>query len=644
MPALAMNLKLAGRLATVVGAGRVAARKIRALRAAGARVRVVAPRLGPEVREIGELEIRERAYRSGDLDGCTLAVAATDDELVNAAVVAESRKLGILCSDASDPERGDFTLPATLRVDRITIAADTEGASPPFAKRILRELSATLNPHYAPAAHTLGAIRAHARSIADSAQRTAVLRAASELPLEELAAMHPRDVERYVNDQTLHTDALAAPVPAALVCASRGSQLALVQARTVAATLAQQGIATTILTLTTLGDKYQDRSLASLGSQNVFVKELESALRDGRAAYAVHSCKDLGSEIPEDMRLVAISAREDPRDAFCSQTYASFFELPPGARVGTSSMRRRSQLLSLRPDLHYLDLRGNVDTRLTKLRAGDYDAVVLAMAGLKRLGQRATYTVPFESGDVVPAAAQGALAIEMRNEDSAVARAIRDCINHPPSELAIVAERATLRTLHAGCQAPVGVHAAFSGDVLQLEGIIVSADGMERVRARRAAPVRTLSDAQALGRDVGAQLLESGGGEILARPLNTGKLTGKLIVLPRTQERPSRIAEALSAEGAQVIEFRADEARAAFPGERRPDMIVFASSGSVAVARSVFGDDPAAGGAVAAAMGPASAAAACEGGYTVAVTAPEAQVNVLVSAVRDYLLRGGSRT
>jgi len=639
-----MNLKLSGRLATVVGAGSVAVRKIRALRAAGARVRVVAPHLGQDVREFGELEIRERAYRPGDLDGSVLVVAATDDDRVNAAVIAEARDLGILCSDAGDPERGDFTLPATLRVDRITLAADTEGASPPFARRILRELSATLNPHYAPAVQTLAAIRAHARGVGDSGQRAAVLRAASELPLERLAAMHPRDIERYVSEYTQEPGAPAATVRDALVCATRGSQLALVQARTVAAVLAQRGIATTVLTLATLGDKNQDRSLASLGSQNVFVKELESAVRDGRAAYAVHSCKDLGSELPEDMRLVAISAREDPRDAFCSQNYASFLELPPGARVGTSSMRRRSQLLSLRPDLQYLDLRGNVDTRLAKLSAGDYDAVVLAMAGLKRLGQRATYTVPFEPGELVPAAAQGALAIEMRNEESAVAQTIRNCLNHAPSELAIVAERATLRTLHAGCQAPVGVHAAFSGDVLQLEGIVVSADGMQRVRARRVAPVRTLDDARTLGRDVGLQLLESGGGDILARPLNAGKLTGKVIVLPRTQERPSRIAEALAAEGAQVIELRAHEAHATLPGERRPDMIVFASSGSVAVARSVFGDDASAGGAVAAAMGPASAAAAFEGGFNVAVTAPEAQIHVLVSAVRDYLLREGSRT
>ena len=241
------------------------------------------------------------------------------------------------------------------------------------------------------------------------------------------------------------------------VCATRGSRLALVQAGWVVRCLAEAGIVATLEIVSTVGDRITDRAITAIGTENVFAAEVEQAVRDGRADCAVHSCKDLPSAFAPGVSLAAITRREDPRDAFVSERFATFAELPPGSRVGTSSPRRRAQLQRLRGDLEYADVRGNVDTRLAKLRDDEYDALVVAMAGLNRLGTRATYTVAFAPGDLVPCAGQGALAIQMRSNDERAA-ALRDILGDVATERAVVAERAFLHAMRAGCGAPIAAH------------------------------------------------------------------------------------------------------------------------------------------------------------------------------------------
>jgi hydroxymethylbilane synthase len=269
--------------------------------------------------------------------------------------------------------------------------------------------------------------------------------------------------------------------------------------------LAERGIATTILGVTTSGDRDQGRSIDRLGSINVFITELENALRERRADYAVHSCKDLPSALPNDLQIAAISRRQDARDAFCSERYPDFESLPAGSVVGTSSPRRRAQLAQIRPDLRYETLRGNVGTRLAKLRDGGYDAIVLAMAGLNRLGVRSTYLVPFEVERIVPAAGQGALAVETRVGDDWLTGLLRSGANDCASELCVVCERAALAAMHAGCSAPIGVHARFEG-VGMVVDVAVETQPQLLLRHRLQRTVATVQEAQALGTAVASEL------------------------------------------------------------------------------------------------------------------------------------------
>ncbi len=302
-----------------------------------------------------------------------------------------------------------------------------------------------------------------------------------------------------------------------LVCATRASALAMWQTRHAIARLATSGIVSTVVQISTKGDRILDRSLAAIGTDSIFVKELEMALREGRADFAVHSCKDLPSMLPDDMRLAAVGPREDPRDAYCSERYASFDELPEGALVGTSSPRRRAQLQARRPDLRFDVIRGNVDTRLRKLADGEFDAIVLAAAGLQRLGLRATFTEPFDPDVVVPAVGQGALAIEVRAADEALAARIHDVFADGPSELAVLAERAFLRTLRGGCQAPVGAYATWDDGLLRIDGAIAGIDGRRVVRASNSGPVAAAHEAEALGAALARRLIEEGGDALLAQ-------------------------------------------------------------------------------------------------------------------------------
>jgi hydroxymethylbilane synthase len=299
-----------------------------------------------------------------------------------------------------------------------------------------------------------------------------------------------------------------------LVIASRGSQLALWQARWVSAQLTALGHECRIEIVKTTGDKITDVPLAKVGTKGLFTKEIEEALLDGRADLAVHSLKDLPTELPEGLVLAAVPEREDPRDAVVGKCLA---DLPRGAKVGTSSLRRAAQLRKLRPDLAIESVRGNLDTRLRKLDEGQYDAILLAAAGLKRLGwgDRIAEILPAEI--MCSAVGQGALAIETRASGAGF-DAIR-AMDHADTHAAVLAERGVLGALGGGCQVPIGAHATVEGGRLRLLGLVASPDGGEVVRGESEGPA---SEAESLGRALGNELLERGARRILDAVYSAG--------------------------------------------------------------------------------------------------------------------------
>jgi len=295
-----------------------------------------------------------------------------------------------------------------------------------------------------------------------------------------------------------------------LVIATRESRLALWQAEHVKALLEQRGHAVSLLGMTTQGDQILDRALSKVGGKGLFVKELEVALEEGRADLAVHSLKDVPMELPEGFALACVMEREDPRDAFVSGKYAMLAELPRGAVVGTSSLRRVVLLRALRPDLKIEPLRGNLDTRLRKLDEGRFDAIVLAAAGLKRLGLAARIRAIFEPTDMLPAAGQGALGIETRGHRNDVIAALAP-LAHQASWLAVAAEREVSRAMGGSCSMPLAAHAAFAGESLQLHAAWGDPEGgAALVRAQGAAAVTDLQQATALGAEVAARLRAGG--------------------------------------------------------------------------------------------------------------------------------------
>jgi hydroxymethylbilane synthase len=264
-----------------------------------------------------------------------------------------------------------------------------------------------------------------------------------------------------------------------------------------------------LLGLTTQGDRLVDRPLAAIGGKGLFIKELENAMQDGRAELAVHSLKDVPMDIPEGFALGAIMAREDPRDAFVSERYAALDDLPAGAVVGTSSLRREAQLRERYPGLTVQSLRGNVNTRLRKLDEGQYDAVVLAAAGLKRLGLGMRIRALLEPDDSLPAPGQGALAIECRIERTDIIAALAPFADRGTT-LAVTAERAFSRGLSGSCQTPLAAYAEWEEGRLWLRGLIASRDGRDVMRGEMEADVVELEDADELGRALADDFLARG--------------------------------------------------------------------------------------------------------------------------------------
>ncbi len=290
---------------------------------------------------------------------------------------------------------------------------------------------------------------------------------------------------------------------------SRGSQLALWQSRWVAGQLGSLGVETTLEIIRTTGDKITDVPLAKVGTKGLFTKELEDALIERRIDLAVHSLKDMPTDLPPGLTLAAVPEREDPRDAIVGARLA---DLPAGARVGTSSLRRAAQLRAVRPDLQVESVRGNLDTRLRKLDEGQYEAIVLAAAGLRRLGWAARIAELLEPGLMCPAVGQGALAIETRNGTDAAA-AICARLTHTPTLLCVQAERAVLRALGGGCQVPIGAHASIGADGrMNLAAVVASPDGGQVIAHHLQG---SAADAERLGGEMAQHLLANGARGIL---------------------------------------------------------------------------------------------------------------------------------
>jgi hydroxymethylbilane synthase len=303
---------------------------------------------------------------------------------------------------------------------------------------------------------------------------------------------------------------------ATLRIGSRGSQLALWQANHISALLRARGHEVEIKVIHTTGDKITDVPLAQVGTKGglgkgIFTKEIEEALAAGRVDLAVHSLKDLPTELAAGFEIAAITERQDPRDAFCSRHYSKIEDLPMGARVGTSSLRRQAQLKAIRRDLDIHPLRGNVDTRLRKLEQGEYDAIILAAAGLQRLGKTELIKQIIPAEIMCPAAGQGALGIEIREGDNDTRQQL-EFLNDPAARAATTCERALLNSLGGGCQVPIGAFAEIRNGKLHLDAIVADPDGSKLLRESRDG---NLNDPEGLGSAVGETLLGRGGDEIL---------------------------------------------------------------------------------------------------------------------------------
>ena len=296
--------------------------------------------------------------------------------------------------------------------------------------------------------------------------------------------------------------------------ATRKSALALWQAEYVKARLeaAHPEVRVSLVPMVSRGDKLLDAPLAKIGGKGLFVKELETALLENEADIAVHSMKDVPMEFPEGLGLYCICEREDPRDAFVSNHYETLDALPEGAVVGTSSLRRQAQLLARRPDLKIQFLRGNVNTRLAKLDAGEYDAIILAAAGLIRLGFGDRIRTQITVEDSLPAGGQGAVGIECRTGDVELHHLLQ-CMNDADTAVRVSAERALNRHLNGGCQVPIACYAVLEGDQIWLRGLVGQPDGSQLLRAEGRAPI---GDAEALGVRIAEALLAQGAGKILA--------------------------------------------------------------------------------------------------------------------------------
>lgn len=435
-----------------------------------------------------------------------------------------------------------------------------------------------------------------------------------------------------------------------LVIGSRGSDLALTQSRQVAALLeaAHPGLTVRIDILSTKGDRVLDTPLAKIGGKGLFTEELEASLLDGSIDLAVHSLKDLPTTLPDGLCLAAVSRREDPRDALVCATATGLDDLPRGARVGTSSLRRRAQLLARRPDLEVVDLRGNVPTRLRKLTDHGLDAIVLAAAGLHRLNLAGRVTAYLEADTMLPAVGQGALGLETRAGDTRVLDLVAP-LHDPATAAETTAERTLLAALGGGCQVPIGARARVVGAVLEMEACVCSGDGRTLLRASHHG---TPDAPEALGQRAADALKAQGADAIIARgeadvaAAAARPLRGRRIVVTRSRTGAGRLEQLLAAEGAVVHAFPTidivprDEVDLPAPAAAYA-WVVFTSANAVDALDAALRR---AGRALAeftaasvCAIGPGTAAALARHGVSVRLTPDEA----IAEAVADALTRIG---
>ncbi|MFN3787639.1 MAG: hydroxymethylbilane synthase [Sulfurihydrogenibium azorense] len=298
---------------------------------------------------------------------------------------------------------------------------------------------------------------------------------------------------------------------------TRKSQLALWQANYIANLINQiHGVEVELVKITTSGDKILDVPLAKIGGKGLFVKEIEDAMLKGEIDIAVHSLKDVPTQLPEGLDIIAITEREDPRDAFLSTKYKSLKDLPAGAVVGTSSLRRKSQIMKMRDDLIINDLRGNVDTRIRKLEEGQYDAIILAYAGLKRLGLDSKASYIFSPQEMIPAVCQGFLGIEARVDDERIKK-ILEPINNQESFIRATAERSFLKTLEGGCQVPLGAYCEIKDDFIHITGFIADLEGKTFIKESLSEKLTNINQAKELGQRLANILLKRGGKDILTK-------------------------------------------------------------------------------------------------------------------------------
>lgn len=416
-----------------------------------------------------------------------------------------------------------------------------------------------------------------------------------------------------------------------LVIGSRGSQLALWQARHIAAKLAGMDVETEIKVIKTTGDKITDVPLAKVGTKGLFTKEIEEALLAGQIDLAVHSLKDLPTVTPEGLTVAAIPERTDPRDALLGR---SFEQLEAGLKVGTSSLRRAAQLRNLVPGLVIEDLRGNLDTRVRKLEQGHYDAIVLAAAGLERLGWQEKISDRLEPTMVCPAAGQGALAIETRDEGEALEICRR--LDDAPTRAAVTAERALLGALGGGCQVPIGAHSFPVEDRLQLMGVVVDPVSGEEIRAAIEG-----TEPEVMGVELARTMLEDGARAILERVYGRPMpLAGQRVVVTRARKQASALSGRLAALGAEVIELPVIElAPIEFvpPDWAAYDWAIFTSANAV---EAFFERVPASPGPRIAAIGPATVEALRARALEAVAVAEASQAEGVVEALSGEPLTG----
>jgi hydroxymethylbilane synthase len=423
-----------------------------------------------------------------------------------------------------------------------------------------------------------------------------------------------------------------------VVIGSRGSDLALAQANHIAAALraAHPGLETEIKVIVSKGDRLDEVPLAQMGGKGVFTKELELALLAGEIDLAVHSLKDLPTEVPEGLCIAAIPAREDPFDVYVGREGVLFDALPPGARVGTSSLRRKAQLLALRSDLEVVELRGNVPTRLRKLDAGGLDAIILAAAGLKRLGLADRITAHFDDAAMLPAPGQGALAIETRSDDPDLLLLLRP-LHDRNTAAAVIAERAMLQGLGGGCQTPVGALAHVEDGEIHLAGCVANPDGRLILRTEVVAP---LGDPEAAGEAAAEHLLLQGAQQIFDG--NVRPLTGCRVLITRPEDGEDRLRGLLEGMGAGVVHLPVTEIVLVAPEGGLPqgdevDWIVFSSANGVRgmdhALRFAGRDWSDFAGAKVCAVGPATAEAARALGLHVTLTPDTYQADAIAPAM-----------